>query len=72
MCDSQGKDLLLLQLISSSIIYTVRNHSKPDDPVLFDTGVIINEKTERCKMGYPAGGSWYVWCIFCACVYVPA
>lgn len=41
-CDSQGKDLLPLHLTSSSIIYTVRNRSKPDDPMLPDTGGNMN------------------------------
>lgn len=44
MCDSRGKDLLPIHLTSSSIIYTVRNHSQPDDPVLSDTGGIMNGK----------------------------
>lgn len=67
MCDSQGKDLLPLHLTSSSIIYTVRNHSKPDDPVLSDTGGIMNGKNR-----VPSRGLFVCVLYMCVCVFVSA
>lgn len=50
-CHSQGKDLLPLHLFSSSIIYTVRNHRRPEWPCVSDTAGNAWRKTKWRRAG---------------------